>query len=246
MSNSRLLNLGRKLGGAKTLGVSIPKFTVNLLTTPEGGFEVRSCEVVGSGFRNRTSFQQSASIDEVFVADVAAGLGQCLARLSLEKEVVSLPEFKIQAPGLALGGAHILVSEEQDEIISIMIRFKVFLGNIDAVLCDNLRPYPCAPALLDKLASEVLFDITLPLLNICSASELGQLSDTERLAKFLDNLAESTEDLKFRGALLKRYIEDLAEGRQASAPHLARQVPEIGRDNALEQRKLSASGVKCV
>ena len=226
MSNMSVLKPDRELGGAKPLGVSAPKLTVNLLTTPEGGFEVRSCEVVGSGYRNRTSFQQDASIDEVFVAAVAAGLGQCLARLSLEKEVVSLPEFKIQAPGLALGGAHILVSEEQGGIISIIIRFKVFLGNLDAVLCENLRPYPSAPAHLDKLASEVLFDITLPILNICSASELGQLSHTEVLANFLDNLSESAEDLKFRGALLRRYIEDLAEGRQSPAPYLAGQAPE--------------------
>ena len=226
MSNMSVLKPDRELGGAKPLGVSAPKLTVNLLTTPEGGFEVRSCEVIGSGYRNRTSFQQAASIDEVFVAAVAAGLGQCLARLSLEKEVVSLPEFKIQAPGLALGGAHILVSEEQGSIISIIIRFKVFLGNLDAVFCENLRPYPSAPAHLDKLASEVLFDITLPILNICSASELGQLSHTEVLANFLDNLSESAEDLKFRGALLRRYIEDLAEGRQSPAPYLARQAPE--------------------
>lgn len=235
MSNTSVVKPDRELGGAKPLGASIPRFTVNLLATPEGGFEVRSCEVIGNGYRNRTSFQHAARIDEVFVDAVVAGLAQCLARLSLEKEVVSLPEFKIQAPGLALGGAHILVSEEQGGIVSIMIRFKVFLGNLDAVLCENLRPYPSAPALLDKLASEVLFDITLPLLNICSASELGQLSDTERLAKFLDNLSESTDDLKFRGALLRRYVEDLSEGRQAPPPHLARQVPEIGSDTVLEQ-----------
>ena len=111
------------LAKANSLGNTVPKFAINLLATAEGEFEVRSCEVLGNGYRNRTSFQRTARIEEVFVSAVASALEDCLSRLSRKKEVMSLPELKIEAPGLALGGAHVLVSEREGDQISVIVRF---------------------------------------------------------------------------------------------------------------------------
>lgn len=235
MSDMSIQNSNRSLASAKPLGNTVPKFAINLLATAEGEFEVRSCEVLGNGYRNRTSFQRTARIEEVFVSAVASGLGDCLSRLSRKKEVMSLPELKIEAPGLALGCAHILVSEREEGQISVIVRFQIFLGNLDAVLCEGLRPLPSPPVLLDSLASEVLFDITLPILNICSAGDLEQLSNTEVLASYLEKLAENTDDLKFRSTLLRRFLEDISENRCARTPHLKPHTDEDARYTALNE-----------
>ena len=208
------------LSKSNPLRNTVPKLVTNLLTAAEGEFEVRSCEVLGNGYRNRTSFLRTSRSEEVFVWAGASGLGDCLSRLSRKKEVMSLPELKIEAPGLALGGAHVLVSEREGDQISVIVRFQVFLGNLDAVLCEGLRPMPSPSVLLDALASEVLFDITLPILNICSAGDLEQLTHTDVLARYLEKLAENTSDLKFRCTLLRRFLEDISENRCARTPHL--------------------------
>jgi hypothetical protein len=230
----------------KPFGNTPPKLAINLLATAGGEFEVRSCEVLGSGYRNRTSFQRTASIDEVFVSAVALGLAECLAQLSRKKEVISLPEFKIEAPGLALGQAHILVSEREGEQISVIVRFQVFLGNLDSVLCEDLRPLPNAPVLLDKLANEVLFDITLPILNICTALDLGQISQAKELSRFLESLAENAEGLKFRTTLLKRFLEDIAESRCAQPPRFVMQAKYANDVVAHDEAETQFLDMKCV
>ena len=190
-----------------------PKLAVNLIVTPEGAFDVRSCEVIGDGYRNRTSFQKTAVIDEVFVDVVASALGACLRDLSLKTEVVSLPDFLIEAPGLTLAGAHILVSEHEGGQVSIIIRFKVFFGGFDALLNRNYGFLPGSEDLVDRLASEVLFDITLPILNICSAADLDQLQDQRSLIDFLGKLVANTNELNFRSTLLRRFLEGASQKR---------------------------------
>lgn len=227
-------------------GNTVPKLAINLLATADSEFEVRSCEVLGSGYRNRTSFQRTASIDDVFVSAVASALAECLAQLSRKKEVISLPEFKIEAPGLALGQAHILVSEREGGQISVIVRFQVFLGNLDSVLCEDLRPLPNAPVLLDKLASDVLFDITLPILNICAASDFGQISQTKELSCFLESLAENAAGLKFRSSLLKRFLEDIAEDRCAQTPRLVMQAKNSYDVVAFDEAETQHLDMKCI
>ena len=85
--------------------------TLNLILKGAGGISLRSCEVIGRGFRHRTSFQQVSAIDDVLVEDLAQAIRECLASLPDGTRVLSLPDFLVELPGLALSGAHVMIME---------------------------------------------------------------------------------------------------------------------------------------
>jgi len=63
------------------------RFVINVITSAAQDYEVRSCEITSDAFRNRTSFQNRVSLDDVFTEEIAAGLRSCLDKLTGETEV---------------------------------------------------------------------------------------------------------------------------------------------------------------
>ena len=51
-------------------GPSSRKFVVNLIVNEGRNPAVRSCELIGKGFRNRTSFGADTDVEAVFVKEV--------------------------------------------------------------------------------------------------------------------------------------------------------------------------------
>lgn len=91
-------------------GPSSRKFVINLTMKDDHGPMVRSCELIGKGFRNRTSFGKETALDSVFVKEVANGLRECLEDIGHETKVISFHDFSIETPGLVLSGAHMMVN----------------------------------------------------------------------------------------------------------------------------------------
>lgn len=106
------------------------RFIVNLMAEKGETPYVRSCEVVSSAFRNRTSFVNTMPLEEVFCDSIAEGLNDCVNMLSGETQVISLPSLILEVPGLVLAGAHILTTVNDDGSQSIIIRFRISLGGI--------------------------------------------------------------------------------------------------------------------
>ena len=58
----------------------------------------------------------------------------------------------------------------------------------------------------DRLATLILTDISLPLLDICAAVETDPMSDSEALNKFSKKLVERSHEIRFQVILVKHYI----------------------------------------
>jgi hypothetical protein len=203
-----------------------PKFTVNLRTLADGSYAVKSCEVIGRDYRNRTSFQTDTTVERVFHEALAQGLNECLSKISQNKEVISLPDLKIEAPGIALAGAHILTSEPVDGSISVIVRFNYFIGSVEAALNETISSRDWHRELPTSIAADVLFDIALPMLDICTAHEFGLFDDSPAsMESFLQKIVENSHELRFRAEILKRFINS-SETAEAQ-PKLTHQTNDI-------------------
>lgn len=193
------------------------RFVVNLQVREQEGPQVRSCEVVSAEYRNRTTFQGSCGVDDVFEENVARGLRECLNALSLEAEVVSLPEFFIETPGLILAGAHIMSSIAPDGMVAIILRFQLMIGGVACAFKSDIGVDRPVLDTRERIATLVLSDISLPLLDLCAAAETDLMSDTDTLARFSRELAERSHEIRFQVELVKRYIADMERSETHSA-----------------------------
>ena len=109
------------------------RFVINVMSSGEQDFQVRSCEITCDAFRNRTSFQGAVTLDEVFKDEVANGLKLCLHKLTGDTEVVALPSFVLEIPGLTLAGAQMVATKTHEDVLHIIIRFRFFVGGINNV-----------------------------------------------------------------------------------------------------------------
>lgn len=182
------------------------RFVVNLQVREKGSPQVRSCEVMGNSYRNRTTFQGRCGVDDVFEENVAKGLEECLKRLSLDAEVVSLPDFFIETPGLILAGAHIMSSIAPDGMVAIILRFQLMIGGVACAFKSDIGVEKPVLDPRERLATLILSDISLPLLDICAAAETDLMSDTETFNRFARELAERSHEIRFQVELVKRYI----------------------------------------
>lgn len=184
------------------------RFIVNLSALTNGRTEVNSCEIKSNHFRNRTSFPVKSGVDEIFVEGVAQAIQECLGKLSETSEVVSLPSFFLEVPGLILASANVMSSEGADGTINIILFFKFVMGGVNRAF----RPEIGFNAFVDdqnaQLSAWVLADISLPLLNFCTAAEIGALDGDAALALFIERLKERSTEIKFQVELLKRYVEN--------------------------------------
>lgn len=197
------------------------RFVVNLFVSEGKAPQVRSCEVQASDFRNRTSFTGTCGIDDVFEEQVAAGVQECLTHLSLSTKVLSLPEYIIETSGLILAGVHMMTTFSEDGTIGVILRFKVFVGGINNAFQPHISLEDSLGAHQERLSALVLSDISLPLLDLCAAAEVGLIEQSGNLAEFGKHLAERSHEIRFRIEMVKRYVDGL--DRFTDSPT----VPEI-------------------
>lgn len=177
--------------------------TLNLAIREDKSLQIRSCEVLGRGFRNRVSFQDSGDLDKILVGKLAHAIRKSMTNLSDGAQVLSLPEFLVELPGLVLSGAHILVMKLKDGMRNAILRFKEFMGSLNNAFHPNIgfqEPYSNHA---ERLATNVLADICLPLLNMCRDMEFAQVDAQDRLPR---GFAERTREFEFQTELLKRFI----------------------------------------
>ena len=94
--------------------VATRRLTINLLVHDDGAIDVQSCETSGEKFLNRTSFRGANTLSDVFVEELAVALSDCLKTLPKGAHMLSVPDFLVEVPGLALSGVRILASETRN------------------------------------------------------------------------------------------------------------------------------------
>ena len=188
--------------------ISSRKFVVTVNLPENGDAQVRSSELIGYGYRNRTSFSDDARLHDVFVKSVADGLMECLSNIGQETEVVAFKDMQIQAPGLTLSGAYMMVSQNDNGSMHVIFRFRFFLGSLN---CAFKKDFGFDDGLNDessRLAALVISDLALPILNICEAAKTGLLTADAALSSFGEQLAERADEISFQVELVKRFVNE--------------------------------------
>lgn len=174
------------------------RFIVNLMAEKGETPYVRSCEVVSSAFRNRTSFVNTMPLEEVFCDSIAEGLNDCVNMLSGETQVISLPSLILEVPGLVLAGAHILTTVNDDGSQSIIIRFRISLGGIGYAFRPDVGFGAGLEDLTREVSAQVLTDLALPLLNVLSATEAGLVDAESAIGSLSQQLADRVHEIRFQ------------------------------------------------
>lgn len=199
--------------------------TLNLTLKSSGLISLRSCEVLGRGFRNRISFNEVRTIEDVLVSRLATSIKTCLRTLPDGAHVLSLPEFLIEVPGLALSGLHVMVMEAKDGVRNAIFRFKEFMGAVNKAFRADIGFHEPASNHSEKLAVNVLADICLPILNLCRSFE--ELNCGQDRNKAL-HIADKAREFEFQTELLKRFIFNAGIGHaEAGSAYL-----ELGAQDA--------------
>ncbi|WP_262386526.1 hypothetical protein ROLI_019640 [Roseobacter fucihabitans] len=192
--------------------------TLNLALGEDRTITLRSCEVLGRGFRNRVSFQERSDIDAILVARLAHSVRKCLLSLTDGKQVLAMPEFLVELPGLVLSGVHVLVMELKDGVRNAIFRVKEFMGSLNNAFHQDIgfqEPYSDHA---ERLATNVLADICMPLLNMCREMEFSQIDTRDHLPT---GFAERAREFEFQTELLKRFIYNAGTGHaQATQVYL--------------------------
>ena len=196
------------------------RFILTLQVDLEGTIHVRSCEILGTEFRNRVSFNTKTEISEVLTPELAASLSDCVHRISKAKEVLSIPDFAHVAPGLAVAGIHLISSELSDKSLQVICRFKHFMGSLFAAVQPDIGISPQSVDYRDKLATEALTDITMPLLNIAKTLEMdvAEHQGNHLAQRELARLDELSAELAFYSEMLKRFIDNSLRPSSLPAP----------------------------
>ncbi|WP_281983174.1 hypothetical protein [Thalassorhabdomicrobium marinisediminis] len=198
------------------------RFVVNLKVPKNGSVLVRSCEVIGGQYRNRFTFPSQVTIADVFEDQLAQGVMKCLSSLSRTTEVVSLPTLSIEVPGLTLAKAHLIANLSDSGELSIILRFKMILGNISRAFLPALGIEDSVTDHASHMSALVLTDIVMPLLDMCTLAEVDTIAKSDAVDRFVETLSDRSRDVRFQAELIKRFVNS------ASAP-------------AAETRKLSTA-----
>lgn len=179
--------------------------TLNLTLKPADVVSVRSCEVIGRNFRNRVSFQETSELEDILVDRLTDAIKSSLKTLSEGAQVLSLPDFLVELPGLALAGAHVMVMEAKDGMRNAIFRFNDFLGTVNNAFKLDIgfsEPYATHS---EKLAVNILEEICLPILNLCRAFDILNTTQDRAFAKAISDKAMEFE---FQTELLKRFVSN--------------------------------------
>ncbi len=179
---------------------------------------MRSSEILGRGFRNRISFQQASDLDLVLAPKLAHAVRKSMASVPEGTKVLSLPDFLVELPGLVLSGVHILIMEAKNGVRNAIFRFKEFMGTLNSAFHTNVGLQESYTNHAERLATNVLADICLPLLNMCHDLEYAQVDARSRLP---NGFSERAREFEFQTELLKRFIFNAGMGHaQPTDMHL--------------------------
>ncbi|WP_227269455.1 hypothetical protein [Roseobacter weihaiensis] len=201
--------------------------TLNLTLKAADVVSIRSCEVIGRSFRNRVSFQETTDIEGVLVGRLADAIRSCLKRLPGGAQVLALPEFLVEVPGLILSGLHIMIMEAKDGVRNAIFRFKEFIGGINNAFLTDLGFQETSATHSEKLAVNVLAEICLPIFNLCQTFEQMNLGKGTNAPEFILRARE----FEFQTELLKRFVFNAGVGHAAATETYidARLTPDVGR-----------------
>lgn len=189
--------------------------TINLTLAEPDAVYLRSCEVVARAFRNRVSFSDSRQMRDVLVPRLAQAIAHRLRDLPAGAQVLSLPDFLIELPGLALCGMHIMVMEAKDGVRNAILRFKDFMGAVNRAFRMEIGFHEPCTSYGERLAINVLADVCLPILNLCHSLEtLAEGLERNRAR----HIADRAREFEFQTELLKRFIFNASSGNPDAAP----------------------------
>ncbi len=183
--------------------IATRRLTINLMLYNDGLVDVKSCETSGEKFLNRTSFRGLRSLEDVFVEELASALRGCLKALPSGAHMLSVPEFLVELPGLALSGVRVLVSEPRDGVRSVIMRFKEFLGAMNRILKPKIGFDENLSSNTEKLALNALMDICLPIMNFARSPELKVMDPDGHIQEMLEM---KVQEFEFNAELLKRFV----------------------------------------
>lgn len=207
---------------------SVRRFIITMWAEPDQNAYVRSCEIYGANFRNRTSFSKDTLLEHVFCLRFAAALRGCLDQLSMKTQVLSLPSFLVELPGLTIRGAHVIATKVKDGPLNIIIRFGSFLGGINYAFRNTIGFDNSISGEHQELSARILEDIASPLLDICNAAETGLSDAVDKLGAFGRNVCARSHEIRFRVELLKRFVSGQHNSEPAIQP-----LKEIEQRNPL-------------
>ena len=181
--------------------------TMNLSWQERDIILLRSCEIVGKGFRSRFSFSENKHIENVLVPRLAHAVAVSLRSVAEDTHVLALPEFLIELPGLVLAGLHVMIMEAAQGVRNVILRFKEVLGAANRVFQTDVGVEEPVASQGQQLAINVLEEICLPILNLCHAidaiaSDEGQTINPQ--------LKERAQEFVFQTELLKRFVANAA------------------------------------
>lgn len=215
------------------------RFVVHLTRSKSesGGPKIRvtSIELQHSDMRNRYSFKHGRSLADLFTGGLAGALEDALRSLESGERVVSLPDFAVNLPGLALGGLRMLCTKAEDGMEFIMLRVREYVGSIKSAFRFDPTLSVDSTTMRERIAVEVLRDIVNPLLDILSIARdtppevIDNNSDAIR--RQLKRMSMRQEEINFYLGLLKRYIAGCrsdAEGETVNGVDMET-VPGLGR-----------------
>lgn len=183
--------------------------TFTLTINGADGIAFRSCEIIAKGFRNRVSFAETKMIEDVLVGRLAEAISRCLRDLPAGPQVLALPEFLVELPGLALYGLRVMVQEANSGVRSAILRFKEFMGALNCAFLMDIGIQEPFAAHAEKLAVSVLAEVCLPILNLShSLNQLGLTADKHKMP----DLSEKLREFEFQTELLKRFIYNAGIG----------------------------------
>lgn len=202
--------------------IATRRLTINLMLYNDGVVDVKSCETSGDKFLNRTSFRGLRSLEDVFVDELSSALRDCLRALPNGAHMLSVPEFLVELPGLALSGVRVLVSEPRDGVRSVIMRFKEFLGALNRILRPKVGFDESLSSNTEKLALSALMDICLPIMNFARSPELRAMDPDGHIQ---DMLEMKVQEFEFNAELLKRFVAVNQPQQEADA--LERQTTHL-------------------
>ena len=183
-------------------------FSINLHRVLGDAPTVLSCVAQFPNVNHRIRFPKADHLGDVFHVPLAVALSKELDNLTDQMEVVAKPSFSIELPGLVLAGLRIIVSQVDSGEQTILVRFKHFIGALQAAFLPSVGFDTPRIGSKEEIAISVLDDIVRPLYDLVSTVEIENLPDHHRrnIESRLQKISKQTVDLKFYSSLLMRYI----------------------------------------
>jgi hypothetical protein len=182
------------------------KLVVTIVIEPDGTPLVTACEVQGKAYRNQTTWPQPRRLEDVMQPDMADTLRQCLGKLSGRAQDIALPSLLHDQPGLLLSHAHLSATELDTGALSILLRFKTFLGSLSQVFLPHVDLVSGLHDSTLDIADRIMMDISMPLLNFLSLDEAGGVLSKQDAERMVAHLTDQSHALRFQIELIKRHV----------------------------------------